>query len=66
MALGLKDLPDRYFTRSRLSRATERFAVDLGMMALVDGGVVAAQPDAADRKAAIYLAFRYAGFLKQR
>src|ERR1700730_19185209 len=36
------------------------------MVALVDAGVVAAQPDAADRKAAISLALRDAGFLKQR
>src|ERR1700688_2075741 len=36
------------------------------MMALVDGGVVAAQPDATDRETAISFALRDAGFLKQR
>src|SRR5271166_3550854 len=36
------------------------------MMALVDAGVVATQPDAADRKAAISPALRNARFLKQR
>src|SRR5262245_27182630 len=41
-------------------------AVDLGMMALVQAGVVAAQPDAAHRKSAVASAFWNAGFLQQR
>ena len=41
-------------------------SIDLRMMTLVDGGVVAPQPDAADRKAGISLALRNALFLKQR
>src|ERR1700730_8622025 len=47
-------------------RSVRGFSINLRMMALVDGGVVATQPDAADGKAAISLALRNAGFLKQR
>src|SRR6201999_155153 len=47
-------------------RAHRRLAVDLGMVALVDFGIVAAQPDSADREAAIAPPLRYTGFLQQR
>jgi hypothetical protein len=36
------------------------------MMALVDQGIVASQPDAADRKPSIAVALRYAGFLQEQ
>jgi hypothetical protein len=35
-------------------------------MALIDVGIVAAKPNAADRKPAVSLAFRYTGLLKQQ
>src|SRR5215211_5187483 len=47
-------------------RTDGRLAIDLGVVALVDLGVIAAQPDAADRKSAVASAFRDAGFLQQR
>src|ERR1700693_1619897 len=47
-------------------RSVRGFSIDLRMMAFVDGGVVAAQPDAADREATISCAFGNAGFLQQR
>jgi hypothetical protein len=40
--------------------------IDLGVVAVVDLGVVAAQPDAADWKSAVAFAFRDAGLLQQR
>ena len=42
------------------------FSVHLRMVAFVDAGIVAAQPEAADRKARISLALWNAGFLQQR
>src|SRR5260370_16104916 len=48
-------------------RRTDRcLAVDLGVMPLVDLRIIAAQPDAADRKSAVTLSLRDAGFLQQR
>src|SRR5258706_7991704 len=46
-------------------RANRRLAVNLGMVALVDLGIVAAQPDSADREASIAAALGNAGFLQQ-
>jgi hypothetical protein len=46
--------------------ADRRLAIDLGVMALVDLRIIAAQPDAADREPAIALALRNAGFLQQQ
>src|ERR1700722_18500138 len=46
-------------------RAHRGLAVDLGMVALVDLGVVAAQPDSADREATIASTLRDTGFLQQ-
>src|SRR5258708_13705043 len=47
-------------------RADRRLAVNLGMVALVDFGIVAAKPNSADREAAIAAALGNAGFLQQR
>src|SRR5260370_6310843 len=46
-------------------RADRRLAVNLGMVALVDFGIVAAKPNSADREAAIAAALGNAGFLQQ-
>src|SRR5271156_5523566 len=46
-------------------RAHRGLAINLGMMPLVDLGIVAAQPDTTDREAAITLALGNAGFPKQ-
>src|SRR5260370_35156986 len=46
-------------------RADRRPAVNLGMVALVDFGIVAAKPNSADREAAIAAALGNAGFLQQ-
>src|SRR5258708_744785 len=46
-------------------RADRRLAVSLGMVALVDFGIVAAKPNSADREAAIAAALGNAGFLQQ-
>src|SRR5580692_1877449 len=46
-------------------RAYRRLAVDLGVVALVDLGIVATQPDAADGEAAIASALRDTGLLQQ-
>src|SRR5262249_43539905 len=43
-----------------------RLAIDLGVMALVDVGVVAAQPNAADGKSAVALALRDSGLLQEQ
>ena len=47
-------------------RADGRFAINLGVVALVDPGIIAEQPDATDRKSAVAFTFRDAGFLQQR
>src|SRR5258705_9446068 len=47
-------------------RADRCLAIDLGVVALVDLGIVTAQPDSADRESAITAALRDAGFLQQR
>src|SRR5215831_1350952 len=43
-----------------------RLAIDLGVVALVDVGIVAAQPNAADRKSAVAPAFRDTGLFQQQ
>src|SRR5262249_34554754 len=47
-------------------RTDGRLAIDLGVMALVDVGVVAAQPNAADGKSAVALALRDSGLLQEQ
>ncbi len=47
-------------------RADVGLAVDFGVMAFVDRRIVAAQPDAADRKAGIAVPLGNPGFLQQR
>ena len=52
---------------NRHRRRTDRgLAVDLGVVALVDVGVIAAQPNAADRKSAVAPALRDPGLLQQQ
>src|SRR5882672_11393644 len=46
-------------------RTHRRLAVNFGMVALVDFGIVAAQPDSTDREAAIAVALGNTGFLQQ-
>src|SRR5262249_19566633 len=46
-------------------RTDGRFAVDFGVMPLVDLRIVAAQPDAADRKSTVAFSIRNAGFLQE-
>jgi hypothetical protein len=53
--------------RHRHRRRTDGgVGVDLGMMALIDRRVVAAQPDATDGEAGVTVALRYAGFLQEQ
>src|SRR5262249_53755092 len=47
-------------------RTDGRLAVDLGVVALVDVGVIAAQPDAADRKSAVAPALRDCGLFQKQ
>jgi hypothetical protein len=47
-------------------RTDGRLAIDLGVVALVDVGIIAAQPNAADRKSAVALALRDAGLFQEQ
>src|SRR5262249_38109673 len=47
-------------------RTDGRLAIDLGVVALVDLGIIAAQPNAADRKSAVAPALRDSGLFQEQ